>query len=234
MKCLYNIKIMSISVQRPDFDPVKRQTYLKTEHVDVRSKDPINKTTNWYEFMRVADMEAEAPEPRGFVNLPENVTKQDIFRSKVEQRVRDLELFSSIMNKELILPELDEQGNEVILQDGRVKTRPYLFGDVITSTTVLKNYAIQYLTSTSTASFSQSEEYAKMLELLEPKQTGVQTLPYQARRPTPEGKEPEVEEEEEGETGIFATLKSYVPSFLGGADEVDVKKKKKSIYLRNY
>jgi hypothetical protein len=164
---------MADIIKRFDYEPLLNNTFLKTSKINVNiNKKLYNDKTNYYDFMR-KDYEQEAPLPRDYdIDLPITDQRLNLFVDDEKEKSKILQI---ALNKELILPVLDEQGNPQTSQDNmNIIKRPYRFEEVLYNYKILIKYALEYLNSLQDTDFSRYPEYNLMLELL----TGKQPITY--------------------------------------------------------
>jgi len=153
-------------IQRPDYDPLHKGTFVKVSDIDIRKKADFNKNTNWFDYIREADAEMEAPDPRGYINIPLMAERKKPFESKLKRKRSKTRLMSIALKKEIILPVLDEKGKEVYFVGDNVLTRPYSVTEILSGNVFLKQQAIQYMNSLQEIDYAQSPEFALIIELL--------------------------------------------------------------------
>ena len=166
---------------RPDFDYSNNIKFLKTERVDIRKSNEYNKKTNAYDYIRNS-FEKQAPQPRGYIDLPSLIVKPSIFESQIEKSRERARIFSIALKKELILPLLNENNKiqysiENETTSGNILTKPYKFEQILYDDNIqMKQYALEYLNNLQDIQFSQSPEYKLMLELLGSPRASVQPV----------------------------------------------------------
>ena len=156
---------MTMLINRRDYDPSNKITFIKTDTIDIRQKKEFNKKTNFYDDIR-QDFEQEAPQPRGYIDIPFTTPKKSLFETKLQKTRERARLMGIALKKELVLPVLDSLGNLQFF-GASVMKKPYKFEEVLYDKSLsMKQYALQYLNSLQDLEYSQSPEYQLMLELL--------------------------------------------------------------------
>jgi hypothetical protein len=158
-----------MSIFRNDYDPSNNISFIKVDKKkDIKPINPFNRKTNYYDFIR-KDYEQEAPLPRDY-DMEPTMDRSNLFETEFEKNKQKALLLQRALNKELILPVLDDNGNPQTFQDNtNIIKRPYKFDEILYgSETSLKKYALEYLNSLQEIEFGQTPEYVLMLDLLDP------------------------------------------------------------------
>lgn len=214
-----------LKIKRPDYDPVKKLNFIKIGEIDIRKKPDFNKKTNFYDYIRERDLEAEAPDSRGYISIPLIVDRKKPFRTKLQISRDKARLTEIALKKELILPLLDEEGNLQMFGDDILK-RPYKFSEVLDLGLKLREYALQYLNNLQEIEFSQSPEYLLMIEILtgktrdalikEPVEPGLTTIKTSQKVSTPR-----IKPSAPQKPTIFPTISPVVRTNVKGQPIID-------------
>lgn len=162
--------------KRQDFDPANQYSFLKTqEKIKKKPKKKFNKYTNWFDYIRVANKEADDPVARGYIDIPQLAGRptfvEDENKRTLEQaRIRELALRTKIP-----IPVLDAFGNIVYQTNNLPQTREMMFREIETADSLTKLFALKYLSHTQPQLVSDSSVYAYILKQLS-QNVPVQTL----------------------------------------------------------
>ena len=152
---------------RPFLD--NKKTYKNKEFIDIKKNPLFNNKTNFYDNMRISSFEQQPPDARGYKNIPLVNNKQNLFKSKFNKIKERSILMEIALNKDLLLPLLDDLGNTMIdSKNKKLILMNYNFNEIITKKKNLVPYALNYLNSLQDNEFANSPEFLLMLELLLP------------------------------------------------------------------
>ena len=160
-----------MQIKRKDYDPAnKRKMFLKTEKVSLKVPKQFNRTSNFYDYLRVADVESAAPDPRGFSDIPLIQDKPNPFMTDLQKKREESKLMDQTLSTLLVLPDVEPLSGQLgVDQDGRIIMKQYSFREVMSGHPVLRQLALKLINSKQDSTFYQQPKYIKMLELLVPK-----------------------------------------------------------------
>lgn len=125
---------MSIDlVHRKGFDPARKTDFLEVDDLHyIKKVSNINSTTNWYDFIRVANFRENPPMPRDEQAIPtENYPEQAYLTADQQKRMK-ADLLKNVLTKTLSLPALNNETDEAITNDvGERVMHDYRVEDII-------------------------------------------------------------------------------------------------------
>lgn len=153
-------------IKRPDYDPTKNLNFLKTGPTSLTRQKRFNKSTNFYDYLRVSDFQQSAPDARGYIDIPKIEDRKTAFESRLVTIRERAKVLASAMRKTLPLPKFNKKMEPILTPGGNIDTRDYLFSEITKGEPELKRAALQYLSRMSDLELSGTKEYALMMEIL--------------------------------------------------------------------
>lgn len=197
-----------LDIRRPkEFEPSHMQKWKSIQTIP--KNVPIsNRSTNWYDYIRIGTMEEQAPEPRDS-QIPPVEEMIEFWPQKQDQILEKARLLSIILQQELLLPKISSEG-----EYDWDTLQPYRFGEVLKSNK-LQELAIEYFSKLRPDQLEQ-QPYRKVMWRILQKRVGIPI------------KEEKKQEEEEVWLPIYDT-RAYQPpedeEYEGKEDEEEEKEK---------
>lgn len=161
-----------MKIIRNDIDPANNVSYLEYSKNMPLILPTFNKWTNWYEYIRVANTHAPAPDARGFLDLPDivGVDRYQTYKQAVD---KDRQITIDALNTLVTVPKIDKYGNMIRDDNGNRILDSVLFRELYKYPKAYQAGFLDYLNRViGTGKFS-DPKYRKMAEIVGKQLTGV-------------------------------------------------------------
>lgn len=160
------------AISRNDIDPANNVNFLQYSSTLPLFHPKFSKSTNWYDYIRVANTHESDPDPRGFLDLP-SLVGVDRFQTYRQQTDTDRQMTISAINTTIRLPKLDEDNQIVLDKYNEIVYDQVLFRDIYKYPIYIRSAFLNYLNSVIGTGVYQDPKYRRMAEILTKQITGI-------------------------------------------------------------